>query len=53
MRAVADVEVWKALFDLLTCGTDEPIVCFDRDRLSARMFGFNRAIMYEVNYPTL
>jgi hypothetical protein len=52
-KAVADAKVWTALVDLLTVGTDEPVVSFSfEEGLWTRLMGLAETVAYEVHYPT-
>jgi hypothetical protein len=51
LRIVGDMDVWKALFDLLTSNKSDPIVLFTPDRIEARNMDYNKSTLYELICP--
>ncbi|MCR6692688.1 MAG: hypothetical protein MRT15_09870, partial [archaeon YNP-LCB-003-016] len=47
LRVVGDMDVWKAVFDLLTSNTDKPIVRFTSDGLEAKNMDPNHMTLYD------
>jgi hypothetical protein len=48
-KAVLDAEAWRALIDLLTCNTAEPVVEFSNEGLYARNMSAGEESMYELS----